>query len=298
MKSAELQYALITPARNEEAFLERTIDSVLQQTILPVRWVIVSDGSTDRTDEIIKAYAEVYEWIDYIRMPERETRDFAGKVRSFNAGYARLGDLRYDLVGSLDADISFDPKYFEFLLGQFRADSLLGVAGTPFSEEGRTYDYRFSSTDHVSGACQLFRRECFESIGGYVPVRGGGIDDIAVMTARLKGWRTRTFTEMSCCHHRPMGSATTHSKIAANFKLGQSAYRLGGHPVWQVFRGIYQMARKPYIVGGGALVVGYVWAMLNRIERPVSKELVAFYRREQMNRLRNFLKLRAVEISR
>jgi glycosyltransferase involved in cell wall biosynthesis len=285
-----LEYVLVTPARNEEAFIELTIQSVVRQTARPKRWVIVSDGSTDRTDEIAGSYARQHEWIDFIRMPDRQVRDFAGKVGCFNAGYARLKDVPYDIIGSLDADITFEPDYFAFLLQKFAQDPQLGVGGTPFSEGGKTYDYRFSSAEHVSGACQLFRRECFEAIGGYVPVKGGGIDVIAVVSARMKGWHTRSFTEKTCVHHRPMGSANYDNTMMANFKLGQRQYRLGFHPVWQIFRGAYQMVRtKPYVLAGGALMAGHFWATLRRLERPVTPEFVAFQGRDQMKRLRSFL---------
>lgn len=289
MRDSCLEYVLITPARNEESFIELTIQSVVSQIIRPLRWVIVSDGSTDRTDEIVNDYARQYDWIELLRMPAREERDFAGKASCFNAGYARVKHLKFDIIGSLDADISFAEDYFEFLLGKLAEDPQLGVAGTPFSEEGITYDYRFSSTDHVSGACQLFRRECFEAIGGYVPVKGGGIDVIAVLTARLKGWRTRTFAEKSCAHHRLMGSANHSRKFVASFKFGQKCYRLGNHPVWQIFRSVYQMTRKPYVIGGVGDFLGYFWAMLRRAERPVTKELVEFQRRDQLRRLQAFL---------
>jgi glycosyltransferase involved in cell wall biosynthesis len=291
MKASGLQYVLVTPARNEEDFIELTIQSVIRQTVRPLRWAIVSDGSTDRTDEIVNKYVAQHDWIELVRMPERQERHFAGKVGCFNAGFARVKDLTYDIVGSLDADISFGENYFEFLLQKFADDPTLGVAGTPFSEGGETYDYRFSSQDHVSGACQLFRRECFDAIGGYIPVKGGGIDAIAVLTARARGWRTRTFTEMSCLHHRPMGSSINGSKWAANFKLGRTGYRLGFHPVWQVFRSVYQMTRKPYVTGGSALFCGYFWALIRREPRPISDDIVQFQQRDQMKRLRKFLGL-------
>jgi poly-beta-1,6-N-acetyl-D-glucosamine synthase len=284
-----VRYALITPARNEEDFLELTIQSVVNQTVRPVRWVIVSDGSTDRTDEIASRHAAAHDWIDFVRMPPRQVRDFAGKVGSFNAGLARLTDVPYDIIGSLDADISFEPDYFEFLLRKFEEDPKLGLGGTPFDEGGETYDYRFSSLDHVSGACQLFRRRCYEEIGGYVPMKGGGIDVVAVLSARMRGWRTRTFPEKRCIHHRPMGSANDRRRFSAHFNLGQRAYRLGFHPLWQVFRSAYQMTREPYVVGGVALFAGYFWAMLKRVERPVPKDLVAFQQQDQMRRLREFV---------
>jgi glycosyltransferase involved in cell wall biosynthesis len=297
MSSSGLQYLLITPAKNEDAFIELTIRSVISQTIRPVRWLIVSDGSTDQTDEIVGRYAQQYDWIELFRMPERDTRDFGGKARCFNAGYARAKHLSFDLVGNLDADLTFTEDYYAFLLEKFAQDPKLGIGGTPFREEGQTYDYRFSSEDHVSGAAQLFRRECFEEIGGYVPVKAGGIDVIAVLTARMKGWHTRTFTEKTCEHHRLMGSANYHRKIIANFKLGQRQYCLGFHPVWQIFRSLYQMTRKPYVTAGSALFLGYFWAMLRRIERPISRDVLEFQRHDQMRRLRKFLGLGSPKIA-
>lgn len=288
MNKPGLQYLLITPAKNEDAFIELTIQSVVNQSVRPARWLIVSDGSTDRTNEIVARYAREHDWIELLQMPERQSRDFGGKADCVNAGYAHTRHLNYDIIGSLDADISFGEDYFAFLLEKFADDPQLGIAGTPFSEGGDTYDYRFSSTEHVSGACQLFRRECFEAIGGYVPVKGGGIDVIAVLTARSKGWRTRTFTDRVSQHHRLMGSAQQRRKILADFALGQKDYRLGFHPVWQVFRSLYQMTRRPYVIGGAALLTGYFWAMLHRYQRSVSRELLEFQRRDQMRRLRKF----------
>jgi glycosyltransferase involved in cell wall biosynthesis len=282
-------YVLITPARNEAQFIELTLQSVVAQTALPLRWVIVSDGSTDGTDEIVSRYAAQHPWIELVRQPPRAERHFAGKVMAFNAGYARLRDLNYQVIGSLDGDTSFDSGYFAFLLEKLAADSGLGLVGTPFQEvsNGQTYDYRFVSIEHVSGACQVFRRECFEEIGGYVPVKGGGIDHIAVITARMKGWKTRTYTDKLCQHHRAMGTAQ-RGTLMASFRTGARDYALGGHPLWEIFRTFYQMTRKPFLLAGAMLGAGYAWAMIRREERPVSPELVAFRRREQMQRLRRF----------
>ena len=281
-----LKYVLITPARNEEAYIEKTIQSVISQTVLPEKWVIVSDGSTDRTDEIVKQHIAKNDWIELLRMPEHRDRQFAAKVNCFNAGYKRLKDVKYDIIGNLDADISFEEDYFEFLLNRFAESPELGVGGTPFVEDSSHYDYRFTNIEHVSGACQLFRCECFEDIGGYVPIKGGGIDWTAVTTARMKGWKTRTFTEKVCFHHKKMGTGNT-SALMTWFRHGQKDYFLGGHPLWQLFRTIYQMSKKPYIIGGLLLFFGYNWAFISRVERPISQELIKFHRREQMQRLKN-----------
>ena len=281
-----LAYVLITPARNEAAYIELTLASMVRQTVPPLKWVIVSDGSMDGTDEIVKKYTERYAWIELVRMPERAERHFAGKVYAFNAGYERVKGLEYDIIGNLDADISFGNDYFSFLLSRFAANSRLGVGGTPFREGTTQYDYRFTSSHHVSGACQLFRRECFEEIGGYIPIQAGGIDWTAVTTARMKGWSTRTFTEKTCIHHRKIGTGKS-SPLVARFRFGKQDYYLGGHPLWEVFRSLYHMKDKPYIVGGLFLLSGYLWGFLCRVERPISAELVAFRRKEQMQRLRD-----------
>lgn len=287
--ATKLTYAVVTPARNEAQFIEMTLRSMTAQTHKPLRWVIVSDGSTDGTDDIVRRYIPDNPWIELLRMPERRERHFGGKVMAFNAGLARLGDLPYDAIVSLDADITFEPDYFTFLLDKLAENLHLGMVGTPFRElSGDTYDYRYVSIEHVSGACQVFRRSCYEAIGGYVPVRGGSIDHIAVISARMKGWQTRTFTEKNCIHHRAVGTAE-RGRIASKFKVGVKDYAIGNHPLWELFRVGRQMMIPPRLVGGLALGAGYASALLRRSERPVPRELIEFHRREQMRRLRSFL---------
>jgi len=283
-----LSYILITAARNEEELINNTIQSVISQTVLPNKWIIVSDGSTDRTEEIVSRYSATHPWVELLRMPEHKDRNFASKVHCFNAGYQKIRQLRYDIVGNLDADITFEPDYFEFLLGKFAANPKLGVAGTPFVEGTDHYDFRYASIEHVSGACQLFRRKCFEEIGGYIPVKEGGIDWIAVTTARMRGWITRTFTEKSCFHHRKIGTGDS-GQLASLFKYGKKNYLLGGHPLWQIFRAFFQMRKKPFVIGGLLLISGYASGFLTRMKRPLSQELLLFYRREQMTRLKQII---------
>lgn len=291
-----LTYVLITPARNEAEFIERTIQSMIAQTCLPLKWVIVSDGSTDGTDDIVKKYLPNHRWIELVRTPERKERHFAGKVMAFNAGYEKVKNLNYDVIGSLDADISFDPEYFSFLLSQFSKNPKLGVAGTPFREGNAQYDYRFSRKEHVSGACQLFRRKCFEEIGGYIPIKEGAIDLTAVVTARMKGWRTETFTEKYCVHHRVMGTAKNHV-FKALYISGYGDYRMGVHPLWQICRSIYQMSRKPILIGGMILLIGYFCGLIKRAPQPVSKEFVDFRGKEQIKWLKEYF-FKALHVSR
>jgi glycosyltransferase involved in cell wall biosynthesis len=286
-------YVLITPARNEAQFIETTIRSMVAQTVPPLKWVIVSDGSTDGTDNIVRKYTADFPWMELIRMPERRERHFAGKVHAFNAGYARVKDLNPDIVGNLDADVSFEDGHFEFLITKMGENPHLGVAGAPFREGSYQYDYRFTNIENVWGGCQLFRRECFEQIGGYMPLKGGSIDHVAVLSARMKGWQTRTFTEKVCLHHRQMGTAL-HGGLMARYRLGAKDYTVGNHPVWELFRTFYQMTQRPFIIGGLALACGYVWSLVRRVEVPVSPDLAAFVRREQMQRLSRFFKGRTL----
>ncbi len=279
-------YILITAAYNEEEHIEKTILSMLNQTVLPVKWIIGSDGSTDRTDEIIARYCCKFLWIEYLRLPEHPDRSFASKVNCFNTAFQTVQDTEYDVIGNLDADISFEPDYFEYLLNMFALYPRLGVAGTPFIESAlQVYDYRFTNIEHVSGACQLFRKQCFLEIGGYKPVKNGGIDWIAVTTARMQGWQTRTFTEKTSTHHRPI-SRGQHNMLKTKFRYGQKDYLLGGHPLWQIFRAVYQMKSRPYVIGGLFLLLGYAWSALIHVKRPISNELMRFHRSEQMRRLK------------
>ena len=286
--SSSLSYVLVTPAHDEAQFIEQTIKSVIGQTVKPRVWVIVDDGSTDGTPEIVQRYAADYPWILVVHFPRRSERNFAFKVHAFEAGYALVKSAPHDAVGCLDADISFDEGYFSFLLGKLEEDSRLGLVGTAFKDPvGFSYDYRFVSIEHVTGCCQLFRRECFEAIGGYAPVKIGAVDRVANIAARLHGWRTRTFTEKRYLHLRVMGSAGSGA-FKAKFNDGIKDYSVGTHPLWELLRTVYQMTQRPIGVGGIALACGFFWAHLRRLERPVPSEVLRFCRREQMQRLKRF----------
>lgn len=283
------QYVLITPSRNEARFIENTIRSVTQQTALPSRWVIVNDGSTDDTAAIIARYVAKYDWIEIVDLAPGEDRNFAAKVHAFNAGQERLSRVEYEVIGNLDADVSLERDHFEFLMSKFQQDRDLGVAGTVFREQGYSSETdSFEGQNYVSGQCQMFRRQCFEAIGGYFPSKVGGIDWIAVTTARMMGWKTRSFREKCFYHHRTLGTAN-HGRTGRNYVYGRKDYYLGGHPLWEVFRCGYQLLKRPYLIGGIALFAGYFGGYLRREERVVSDELMRFHRREQMMKLKAIL---------
>jgi len=294
-----IPYVLITPARNEEVLIEKVIQSVIGQTASPLKWVIVNDGSTDTTASIVGRYLAKYEWMELVDLPAHRDRSFAAKVHAFNAGFERVRNLEYKVIGNLDSDVSFDGDYFEFLLDKFKEDASLGVAGTIFREDGySTATDSFEGQNHVAGGCQLFRRRCFEEIGGYIPNRAGGIDWIAVTTARMMGWKTRSFREKLFFHHRKLGTAE-RSPLTSAFSYGEKDYYLGNHPLWEIFRALYRATKKPYLLEGIALYSGYLSAFARQMERPISDELLRFHRKEEMLKLktifRSLLKLQSVD---
>ena len=299
-RSGHISYVLVTPARNEEALIEKTIQSVIAQTVLPTKWAIVNDGSTDNTASIVSRYAANHPWIELVNLPAHRDRSFAGKVHAFNAGLERVKNLDYEVIGNLDSDLSFDADYCEFLLTKFEEDPTLGVAGTIFREHGgySSASDSFEGQNHVAGGCQLFRRRCFEEIGGYVPNRAGGIDWIAVTTARMMGWKTQSFREKSFFHYRSLGTAE-RSLLASTFSYGEKDHYLGGHPLWEIFRVAYRATKKPYLLAGIALYAGYLSAFLRQMKRPVSDRLMEFHRREQMLKLkaifRSLFKLKRID---
>ncbi len=288
--SGHIRYVLITPARNEERFIEKTIQSVVGQTVLPSKWVIVNDGSTDATARIVGQYLAQYDWMELVDLPIHRDRSFAAKVHAFNAGFDRVKNLEYEVIGNLDSDLSFEADYCEFLLTKFEEDANLGVAGTIFREEGySSATDSFEGQNHVAGGCQLFRRRCFEEMGGYIANRAGGIDWIAVTTARMMGWTTRSFREKSFFHYRSLGTAE-RSLLASTFSYGEKDFYLGGHPLWELFRVAYRATKRPYLLGGIALYSGYLSAFLRQTKRPVSDELMRFHRKEQMLKLKSIFR--------
>ena len=289
-----LTYVLVTAAHNEEGYIEKTIHSVMSQTIKPLKWVIVNDGSTDGTAGIVETYSRKADWIELYNMPKRAERHFAGKAIAFNKGCDRLSNLPYGLIGNLDADISFGPDYFEYLIDKFNKISELGVAGTHYVENGfHSFKDSYINVNHVNGQCQLFRRQCFEEIGGYVPIKGGGIDWIAVTTARMRGWKTYSFDGRVFFHHRVMGTAGSNVYIS-RYNYGKKDYFLGNHPLWELFRGVYQLIKKPYVLGGMFLMSGYISAWAIREKRPISAEVIKFHRKEQLKRLKELFRHRFI----
>jgi len=280
-----MKYVLVTPARNEEAYIEKTIQSVLSQTLLPEKWIIISDGSTDRTDLIVEKYKEEHVFISLLQIGGDCAPNFGSKVNAFNAGYKQLIKQKFDLIGNLDADVTFSPNYYETIITKLKEDPGLGIGGGMICElvNGK-YTPQKINLNSVAGAVQLFRRECFEAIGGYIPIKSGGIDAAAEIIGRMHGWKVRTFPEIQVLHHRRVMTGSRNI-LHTRFKQGMTQYLLGYHPLFQLARFFFRITDKPFLIGSFLTFCGYWWGYLKRAERPMPIEAIRFLHSEQLKRL-------------
>jgi len=285
-----VNYVLITPAKNEAAYIQKTLDSIINQTIKPIKWVIVSDGSTDRTEEFVEEYIKKYPFIQLVKKPAEPSRNFGAKVSAFRIGYEQVKNLNYDFIGNLDGDMGLEPNYYEKIFIEFENNPKLGIAGGVRMDflSGKFIKVR-SSRNSVAGGPQMFRRSCFEKIGGYIPIRYGGIDAAAEIMARMYGWEVHSFEDIIAYHYKPTGSARTNI-IKGKFEAGVKYYLLGYYPPFPIIRFAMRIYQRPYIIGSLISIIGFLWASIRKYERPVPNEFVLHLRAEQKSRLKNILK--------
>ena len=282
----EKRYVLVTAAYNEEMYIEGLIKSVVAQAHKPLRWVIVSDSSTDRTDDIVRKYAREHEFIRPHRITEDHPRNFAAQVNAINVGFSLLQNLEYEFIGNLDADISLPPSYFGDLLAKFHQNPQLGLGGAYLYEEsGGQFRFRKGNNPKcVPHGVQLFRRECLAAIGGrYVPFPYGGPDTHAEVTARMKGWSVQAFPDLKAYHHRPTGMA--EGRLRYCFRQGLMDHSLGFHPLFEVLRILARIPTKPYFLGSFLRLYGFLSAIVHGQEILVSDEFVRYSQKEQLRRL-------------
>jgi len=277
MQSPAHRYVIISPAKDEEAYLEKTIKSIVAQTVQPVRWVIVDDASRDRTAEIAGSYASQYPWISVARIQRDPARNPGpAVVVAFNAGLKTLDGVAYDFLVKLDVDLILPPDYFEELLARFEKDDKLGIASGVYLEfwDGKWVAVAMPPY-HAAGASKMMRRECFEQIDGYCPEIGW--DTVDEIRARARGWDTRHFTDLTFQHLRQEGRGTGFLRNSK--KLGVAYYLMGGGIFFLLFKIPYRMlAGKPVILGGLTVLWGYLSCIFSGRKRLVNREEGRLYR--------------------
>jgi len=282
-------YVLMTAAHNEEEFIESTIRSVLSQTSPPQRWVIVSDNSTDRTDEIVESYAKQYDFIRFLHITRPPGRNFSAKVIALQHGNQLLEGAEYDFIGNLDADISLEPSYFEELMSHLRRHSDLGLTGGfVYEDSGRGYrSIRINDAQNVGHAAQLVRRECYEAIGRYAVLKYGGEDWYAQTRARMMGWRVEALPGLKIFHHRHTGGGSRPLRNA--FRLGKLDYSFGSDPLFEIIKCLRRIPERPYFGHALGRLAGFIWSHICREPRAVPDDFASFLRREQKSRVLQLL---------
>lgn len=271
----------MTAAQNEEALIERTITSVLGQSLRPDRWVIVSDNSNDRTDEIVRHYVLQNSFMRLLQVGRPSGRSFRSKVIALRQCASLLENVSFDFIGNVDADVSIEPTYFEDLMDRFEQDSRLGLASGFVCEE-RNGEFRNRTSnriDSVPHAAQLLRRECYEAIGGYAVLPHGGEDWYAQTRAQMGGWKIEAFPELPIFHYRHTGRSS--NLMGDRFRLGRLDYSLGSDPLFEIVKCLVRLPERPRVVGAFTRLAGFGWSFVHRDPRPVSADFVAFLRGEQ-----------------
>jgi glycosyltransferase involved in cell wall biosynthesis len=281
-------YALITPAHNEDMYIEQLIEAVLTQTIRPMRWVIVDDASTDRTGQIVRSYCQQYNFVYYHRIePNTIVSYYSRRTHVCLEGFKQIKHDEYDFIGVLDADITLPPDYYENILCEFERNPKLGVASGIYIDkvDGR-YRKVIRSNISTSGGIQMFRRECYEQIGGYKPLRYGGDDSLAEYMARMNGWQTSSFPAHVAVHHRPMGTRGGVNMVKVRLRNGLSDYYLGSNIIFVLMKSLWRcLIERPLVIGGLARMCGFLAGYFSNHSREVPSDVVKYIRKEQMCRL-------------
>jgi len=277
------RYVIITPARDEEEHIQATLESICDQTVRPAEWMIVDDGSSDRTGAIIDHYSAQFPWIRAIHRPDRGFRKAGGGVvDAFNEGYRSLRCNDWDFIVKLDGDLRFAPDYFQRCFEHFRRHPQLGIGGGEiYHDLGHELKLEACPRFHVRGATKIYRRACWHAIGGLWA--GAGWDTIDEVKANMLGWKTRTFEDLPLVHLRPTGAA--EGRLRDCVKHGLVCYTCGYHPLFVLVSCLYRVVRKPYLLGSLAITWGFLKAHFTHTSRLEDRQLTSYLRLQQLRRL-------------
>jgi glycosyltransferase involved in cell wall biosynthesis len=282
------EYVLITPVHNEEKHIGQLVESVIAQTILPKKWVVVDDASEDKTCEIVERYQRNYDFIEYFKLKRPAVKSYySRRTEVFLLGYERVKHLEHDFVAALDADLTIPSDYYENILNEFKNNPRLGIASGVYVDNinGRLRK-RARPNISTSGGMQVFRRECYDQIGGYTPLKYGGDDSLAEYTARMKGWQTKSFPTNVAIHHRPVGTRGGKNIIKVRFRQGLAEYSIG-YNIFFVLAKSFRLCfiESPLIIGGLARICGFFSGYFNNYNREAQNDVIRYMRKEQLFRL-------------
>jgi len=277
------KYVIVSPVRNEEEFIEKTILSVINQTITPREYIIVNDGSTDSTREIAEKYEQEIPWISIIDRPPKEHSPGGGVVDAFYEGFNTIKTHDWEFVIKLDGDLEFNESYFESLIDLFAKNPRLGMAsGTTYMFKRGKLVMDIIPEDHVRGPAKMYKRACWDDIGGLPSVLGW--DTLDELKAQVLGWETRSYKDIVLIHFKPIGYKQKKI-VKRELKAGERQHYLGYLPAFAIFRSFYRMFQKPYIIAGVLNFFGFIFASLGNGPQIEDKEIISYLRSKQKQRL-------------
>lgn len=278
-----IQYVVITPVRDEEKHVECVLKAMISQTLLPAKWVIVDDGSSDNTVDILERYTESVRWIQVVRRPNRGARKSgAGVIEAFYDGYKEIAGNNWDFIVKLDGDLTFPSDYFEKCFEHFKSDPKLGIGGGDIYHEFNGQEKLEANPKfHVRGATKIYRRACWEAIGGLV--QAPGWDTIDEVKANMLGWSSTSFSEFHVIHHRVTGTAD--GALRDRVKHGLACYVSGYHPLFLAASCVSRLLKEPYIAGSAAIGYGFLKGYWTRMPRVEDQRFIKYLRAQQLRRL-------------
>jgi poly-beta-1,6-N-acetyl-D-glucosamine synthase len=278
-----IRYVVVTPVRDEERHIEKTILSMLAQTILPSEWIIVNDGSTDGTAGIINRYARQHSWIKALHRQNRGFRKAGGGViEAFNEGYEALAPSDWNFLVKFDGDLSFEPDYFERCFKYFSAEPTLGIGGgVVYHEINGSRELEKNPRFHVRGATKIYRKACWDALGGLI--QAPGWDTLDEVKANMLGWTTHSFDDLKLVHHKYTGSAD--GTWGGWVKNGRANYIAGYHPLFMTVKCIKRIFEKPYLISALGLFYGFITGYLEGVQQVPDPKLIRYLRSQQMKRL-------------
>jgi biofilm PGA synthesis N-glycosyltransferase PgaC len=280
MDPKAMKYLVISPVRDEAVYLQSTIDCMAAQTVRPIEWIIVNDGSSDATGKIADAAAAQYPWIRVVHRTNRGFRKSGGGVmEAFNDGLAAVRSTRWEFIVKMDGDLSFEPTYFERCFQRFAVQPDLGIGGGIICyQENGIKRFEHCPQFHVRGATKIYRCECWAAIGGLWPAPGW--DTLDELKANRLGWTTQSFPDLHLIHHRYTGAAD--GVWGGLVKNGRANYICGYHPFFMIAKCLRRVPRRPYVIGAAALFYGYITGYFKRIPQVDDRETIGFLRRQQL----------------
>lgn len=285
------KYIIITPAKDEAKYIHYILDSVVKQTLLPEKWIIVNDGSTDNTASIIEKYAKDYSWIQLINNDSvgEERAEGSKIIRAFYAGYNSLINHDYDFIVKLDADLTLPENYFKIIANAFQTNPHLGICGGRlFVEKYNKYITRNGFDNYVPGAFKSYSKACFNDIGGIMPVLGW--DGLDLLTAMYKGWDIEVLP-LKVITHRP--TAIDYSTMKLNFQKGEAIYRMGSSFTLVIIRTLVRLKQRPFIFAGVSYFMGYLHSLFSNDQKYVNKDIEKYINIYHYKRILKVLKLKS-----